>query len=117
VTASQSSQEEITHARDPPIFDIAGTHSPSKSDDATTSYVQPNYRTYVPGRTVLYAGFSSDQDVNLLRHLPFDEAQSFGTDNWRVWKAFPHETDPAYFTVRAIPNSRCFRNRRGFSED
>ncbi|OQU99844.1 Fungal specific transcription factor domain-containing protein isoform 2 [Cladophialophora immunda] len=91
--------EEVTHARDPlHVFDIPWTHSPSTSSDATASKSLPNYRTYVPGRTVLYAGFSSDQDVNLLRHLPFDETQSFGTDNWRVWKAFPHETAPAYFT-------------------
>lgn len=49
---------------------------------------------------MLYAGSSSDQDVYLLRHLPFDEANSFGRANWRVWKVYADEIAPAYFTVR-----------------
>ena len=44
--------------------------------------------TEVVGRSSLYVGPSSDQDVYLLRHLPFDEEDSFGHANWRVWKIF-----------------------------
>lgn len=53
----------------------------------------------VPGRTALYVGSSSDQDAYLLRHLPFDEANSFGHPTWRVWKIFADDMAPAYFTV------------------
>lgn len=48
---------------------------------------------------MLWTGLSSDQDVNLLRHLPFDRANCFGHANWRVWKVYPGESAPAYFTV------------------
>lgn len=50
-------------------------------------------------RTMLYVGTSSDQDVYLLRHLPFDDRNRFGHANWRVCKVLAHEFTPAYFTV------------------
>lgn len=48
---------------------------------------------------MLYVGTSSDQDVYLLRHLPFDHRNRFGHANWRVCKVLAHEFTPAYFTV------------------
>ncbi|ETN43858.1 uncharacterized protein HMPREF1541_10989 [Cyphellophora europaea CBS 101466] len=54
--------------------------------------------TVIPGRTFLYTGASSDQDVYLLRHLPFRGKSAFGTANWTVWKALAREFGPAYFT-------------------
>ncbi|KAL4808235.1 fungal-specific transcription factor domain-containing protein [Aspergillus unguis] len=51
---------------------------------------------------MLYVGNSSDQDVYLLRHLPFDDRNRFGHANWRVCKALAHEITPAYFT--SYPN-------------
>ena len=59
--------------------------------------------TLAPGRTSLYVGSSSDQDVYLLRHLPFDENNTFGNSNWRVWKTFADDAAPAYFTVFVFP--------------
>ncbi|CAH0056939.1 unnamed protein product [Clonostachys solani] len=44
----------------------------------------------------------SDQDVYLLRHLPFDGSDGFGGANWRVWKVYADEIAPAYFT--SYPN-------------
>lgn len=47
----------------------------------------------------LFVGNSSDQDVQLLRHLPFDDTDSFVRANWRVWRVFADEKAPAYFTI------------------
>lgn len=79
-------------------------HSPTESSPTSTAPDDANGRRYqstvVPGRTALWAGSSSDQDVYLLRHLPFDQMNRFGHSNWRVLKVFPGESAPAYFTVR-----------------
>lgn len=56
-------------------------------------------------RTMLYVGTSSDQDVYLLRHLPFDARNRFGHANWRVCKILAHERTPAYFTVGHTPST------------
>jgi hypothetical protein len=58
--------------------------------------------TVLQGHTTLYTGNSSDQDVYLLRHLPFDRNDHFGQSNWRVWKVLADERAPAYFTVGDI---------------
>ncbi|KAF4990007.1 hypothetical protein FDECE_14522 [Fusarium decemcellulare] len=63
---------------------------------------EPFQGTVTPNRTALYVGNSSDQDVYLLRHLPFDETNSFGRTNWRVWKIFADERAPAYFTASIV---------------
>ncbi|KAK5164159.1 uncharacterized protein LTR77_010250 [Saxophila tyrrhenica] len=53
-------------------------------------------------RTFLYTGASSDQDVYLLRHLPYDDRDLYGHEDWTVWRALASDTHPAYFT--SYPN-------------
>ncbi|KAL3482571.1 fungal-specific transcription factor domain-containing protein [Aspergillus germanicus] len=53
-------------------------------DDEPTSIALKT--TLMPGQTCLYSGASSDQDLYLLRHLPFNRENRFGKGNWRVWR-------------------------------
>ncbi len=50
-------------------------------------------------QTCLYSGASSDQDLYLLRHLPFNRENHFGKGNWRVWRLGENPFDAVYFTV------------------
>ncbi|OAA57396.1 Transcription factor [Niveomyces insectorum RCEF 264] len=103
-----------SHTRETAPFAGTGAHrapeaslmplSPASPTTPHTAAAPDSHRTTVmPGRTVLYTGNSSDQDVYLLRHLPFDDTNSFGHSNWRVWKIFADEAAPAYFT--SYPNT------------
>ena len=59
----------------------------------------------VSDHTFLYSGLSGDQNVFLLRHLPFDASCLFGTNNWTIWRASTDSPCPAYFTVGWWPYS------------
>ncbi|CEL10620.1 hypothetical protein ASPCAL13737 [Aspergillus calidoustus] len=53
----------------------------------------------MPRQTGLYSGASSDQDLYLLRHLPFYRGHRFGSGNWRVWQLGESPFHSVYFTI------------------
>jgi hypothetical protein len=59
--------------------------------------------TLMPRQTGLYSGASSDQDLYLLRHLPFNRGHRFGSGNWRVWQLGESPFHSVYFTVGSYP--------------